>query len=81
MNESLPLEIQTLMSELFEVPLEAVPADLQFGGLSQWDSMGHMRLVMALEERFGLPIDADSIAELISIPAIVSRIQEQINNG
>jgi len=51
-------------------------AETQFGDLPQWDSMGHMEVMVALEKDFGVEINADTITELVSIPAICAYIEE-----
>lgn len=68
--------IQALLSEALQIPGELVSPDLAFGDLPQWDSMGHMEVMMLLEERFGVEISADTIASLTSLPAIYSYLQE-----
>jgi acyl carrier protein len=69
-------QIQALLAEIFQVPLEEVTPDLAFGDSPQWDSMGHMELMMSLEEQFGVKVDTDLIAELVSIPAICAYLKE-----
>jgi acyl carrier protein len=68
--------IQALLAEALQVPGELVTPDLAFGDLPQWDSMGHMEVMMLLEERFEVEITADTIAALTSLPAICAYIQE-----
>lgn len=36
-----------------------------------WDSMGHMNLVMKLEEQFGQRFDVDEITEMVSAERIL----------
>jgi len=69
-------QIQTLLAEALQVPQEAIAPDLSFGDLPQWDSMGHMEVMLRLEERFGIEINADNIALLTSIPAICAYLKE-----
>ncbi len=76
---SLTASVQALLVEALRVTDDQVPADLEFGDLPQWDSMGHMEVMMLLEEKYGVEINADTIANLISIPAICSYIEA--NNG
>jgi acyl carrier protein len=38
--------------------------------IRSWDSVRHLSLIMALEERFGVAFDAEEIPELISVAAI-----------
>ncbi len=63
-------QICELVSTALQVPLEEITPELSFGDIPQWDSMGHMELMMRLEEQFGVEINADTIGELISINAI-----------
>jgi len=69
-QNNLTERIQSVLAEALQVPIEMVPPDLTFGDLPQWDSMGHMEVMMRLEELFGIEINADTIAALTSIPAI-----------
>lgn len=61
---------QELVAEALQLPIDQVTPRLAFGGIKQWDSMGHMSIMMLLEERFGIAMDADVIATLTSITAI-----------
>lgn len=74
-NKLVTGQVQTLLAEVFEVPIEQVTPELEFGDLPQWDSLGHMDLMMRLEERFGLEISTEAIAELVSVPAICDYVQ------
>ncbi len=69
-NVELLENVRALLAEAFSLPKEEIPPDLAFGGVKQWDSMGHMGVMLLLEERFGVPIDAEVIAALTSVPAI-----------
>jgi acyl carrier protein len=39
--------------------------------------MGHMSIMMLLEEKFGVEIDAEKIAALTSIPAICDYVSKE----
>jgi acyl carrier protein len=69
--------VQTLLAEAIQVPGEMVTPDLSFGDLPQWDSLGHMEVMLRLEEEFGVAIDADTIAQLISIPDICRFLEDK----
>ena len=76
-NAGLTDRVQHLLAEAIQVPPDLVTPDLAFGDLPQWDSLGHMEVMMRLEDQFGVEISADTIAELISIPEICKYLQEQ----
>ncbi len=39
---------------------------LEYQGIAQWDSVGHMQLIAALEEAFDIMFDTDDIIDLNS---------------
>jgi acyl carrier protein len=41
-------------------------AELKYQDIPQWDSVGHMALVAALEEAFDIMLDTDDIIDLSS---------------
>lgn len=40
--------------------------DLTFGGVTEWDSVGHIELVASLEEAFNIMLETDDIIDLSS---------------
>ena len=74
--QELTEQVCSLVASALQVPAEAVTAELGFGDLPEWDSMGHMEVMMQLEERFGVEVSADTIAALTSVPAICAYLKE-----
>ena len=75
-NDTIIVRVQETVAEALQVPIRQVAPNLAFGGIKEWDSMGHMGVMMLLEERFGISIDAEIIAALTSVPAICEYIQK-----
>jgi len=75
-DQTLVIEIQALLAEAIQVPIEMVTTDLAFGDLPQWDSLGHMEILMRLEEKYGVEVNAETIARLVSIPEILIFLEE-----
>jgi acyl carrier protein len=69
--------IQALLVEALHITEAQATPDLAFGDLPQWDSMGHMEVMMLLEQRYNVEINADTIATLTSVPAICAYLQEK----
>ena len=69
--------IQALMVEALHITQAQATPDLAFGDLPQWDSMGHMEVMILLEQRYDVEINADTIANLTSVPAISAYLQEK----
>ena len=45
---------------------EAETKELQYQGIEQWDSVGHMTLVAAIEDDFDIQLDTDDIIDMSS---------------
>ena len=54
------------------IGLETTPVQLP-----AWTSMAHLELILALESRFGMMFDAEEIAELASVSAIVAALTRE----
>lgn len=51
--------------EALEISADELPG-LQYQGVQNWDSVGHLNLVAALEDSFEIMMDTDDIVDLSS---------------
>lgn len=72
-------ELRAVFAEVFNISATEIKSETQFGELPQWDSMGHMDLMVALESKFGVEINAETISQLVNIPAIIAHVQAKQN--
>ena len=68
-------KLRTTLSISLGIPINDIHADFQYGDVPESDSLGHMNLMMALEEQFGIEISTETIAELTSIKAILEYLE------
>lgn len=59
---------QEIFKTVFGVEDEILET-LEYQGIAQWDSVGHMQLVAALEEEFDIMFDTDDIIDFNSYTA------------
>jgi len=64
---------KSLLAEALLLDAGSVADDARIGSIDQWDSLAHMRLLMAIEERLGKPLDAETAAGIESV-ADVARV-------
>lgn len=74
MTTSIPSTVEAVFRDVFDDALPAELATLQREDLESWDSLGHMRLVSALEEAFSVSFSIDEIEGLTSVAAIVQTL-------
>lgn len=62
--------IEELVASVLGISAEQVTDDLGFNSIPEWDSLNHVNLMIALEERCGTEIDEERMVELIDVAAI-----------
>lgn len=68
--------VRQAFRDTFGLDAAAVVDDLAYQGIAAWDSVGHMRLVAALETAFDLMLDTDEViglSDFAKASAIVER--------
>ena len=61
------VNLKQLIAETFSVDASLITDDLKYQGIPQWDSVGHMNLIAALEDSFDLMLDMDDVIGMNSI--------------
>ena len=69
-------QVVGVIARTFGLPNGQNPQALRMGAISQWDSLGHMRLVPDLEKQFRVRFPVYMIAELVDVDSIVRAIQK-----
>ncbi len=67
----------SLMAEAFGVTQDSLNADLSLGGVPAWDSLGHMRLLLAIEAAIGRQMTTVEAAGIEDVAAIVRLLETQ----
>lgn len=62
--------LRELFAEVFEIAPEAVTDLASPETLESWDSFGHMRLIMTIEERLGVSLSMDQVLDIESYAAL-----------
>lgn len=71
--------IRTVMSAVLDVPPTSITRDSKAGDIENWDSLGQMNLMLALEEEFGVSFTPDQITGLLTAGEIEDAIAEAVN--
>ena len=60
-----------IVSQIMNVPIEKLDEDSSPDTVTNWDSLKHMNLILALEEKFAIAFSDDEVVEMLSIKRIV----------
>ncbi len=72
------IELETLIeviADALEVPAGELTANSTSEDLQQWDSLAHLRVCMAIEERYGVSIEMERIPELDSVSKLATYLR------
>jgi acyl carrier protein len=70
-------KLRELMAKVFNVPVELITVNASPDNVENWDSLRHMKLVLALEQEFDVELTDDQVVEILSYPLIRIVLHEQ----
>lgn len=65
-------QLQAVFREVFDDDALQASDELNRETLESWDSLGHIRLISALEEALGLSFTLEEIEAMTSVPQILA---------
>ena len=74
-------DIRKIMGRVWEIAPEEIPSDAGFNDIVQWDSIGHVNLLIALEKEYNITIDYEMLTKLVGIPAIIQCLKDNVHVG
>ncbi|MBD5355810.1 MAG: acyl carrier protein [Bacteroides sp.] len=72
-------KVRDIISKTLNINPDTVTAFLAMDDIAEWDSMGNMAIIAALEENLGIEFPIEDLFELNSVPAIVAEIDRLSN--
>ncbi len=69
-------ELRHVLATVLELDEAAVGPETNTDTVKGWDSVKHMRLVIALEEVFGITIPDDEVVTMTSYPIVALVVRE-----
>jgi acyl carrier protein len=69
--------LQSVVVDALGLPPDADLSALAYGTTDTWDSVGHMQLILAVEEAFGIILDANDVVEMSSYASATRILRER----
>jgi acyl carrier protein len=76
MNDLIKSKIIAVVQKVFET--EQIDENASQQSIEKWDSLGHLNLVVALEEEFDVLFEPEDIAEMTSVQKIADKIESRL---
>jgi acyl carrier protein len=72
--------IQAIASDLFGVPANKLQTSSSPETIENWDSIQHLNLVLALEERFGIQLSPEEIEQMKSLGDTATLVKSKLQS-
>lgn len=69
-------KILDIISKTINVDKSILTDDLSIGGITEWDSVGNLAIIAAIEEELQLEIPLEDLFEMTSIESIVEEVKK-----
>lgn len=71
-------ELQVIVAQLMEVPLEKVTIASVKSDYEKWDSLNQLNLIMEIEHQFNISLSIEEITKISSIQDIVNLLNKHL---
>lgn len=71
-------EILNLLEEALEVDAGSLELATEISSVDQWDSIGWLAVMSAVDERFDIRLDTQKISAFIRVENLVEHIEERL---
>ena len=69
-------QVQNIASDIFGIPADKITAQSSPETIENWDSMQHLNLVLAIEEKFGVRLEPEDIEQMKNIGAVAALVEK-----
>jgi acyl carrier protein len=69
-------KLRAIMAGILRVPAERIGPDAAIGNVPNWDSTAHMRIMLALEDEFGVELNESQMVEMTSLAKIRAVVEQ-----
>ena len=65
-------EARQLLAAAFEVAADQVPQDAALDSYDRWDSLGHVQILLRIEQTLGRPLEAEEALAVVDLASVQS---------
>ena len=73
-------KLKEVFSNIFKISVKKINKKTNFKNLKKWDSLNHVKLIMAIESEFKLSINPDDSVNFLSFETILKHLKKKNKN-
>jgi acyl carrier protein len=75
-NDDNDAKLKRTLADVLGIPEAEIGDDTSMDTVAAWDSLKHLNLVLAVEDRFGVSLTEEQSFEILSYPLLKAVLQE-----
>ena len=70
-------KVFNIIADIFEIKTNLINMESSPNNISNWDSIGMINLILAIEQEFNIKFSSSEISELISVKFIIETLKKK----
>ena len=71
------LELKKIFKNIFKIEINKINNKTSYKNIKKWDSLNHVKLIMAIESKFRISIDPDEALKLLNFKDILNFLKKK----
>ena len=77
-RETLYSDLIEILSDLFDINPDEVDLNTSPDTVEAWDSIGHIRLISSIEEKYQISISPEDQVEMLNVDLVISFLTDKL---
>ncbi len=73
-------QVRGIASDIFGIPADKLTADSSTETIENWDSIQHLNLVLAIEEKFNVQLEPEEIEQMKNIGLVAALVEKKVSS-
>lgn len=71
-------EVKEIIASNLKVDIVTLTEDTAIGDLAEWDSLHHLQIIAAIEQKYGFQFEPDVLMDLEDVSDIVDAVEKRV---
>ncbi len=72
-------QVYKVFAEVFKIPVEEIKKDMTSADVEEWDSLGQLNLIIAVENKFGIKFEVEDIFNITTVDSIIKIVSKKVD--
>jgi acyl carrier protein len=74
-------ELRQLFAQELNIDIALIVDSLEYNTILEWDSIAHMRLIVALEDKYDIMIDTDDVIDMSTFKIACDTVNRYVDEN